>query len=53
MTYKKWVGYDQNCLTAAVPIVPQSPRDPPRSGPLFSPIPGPVAIRHLPYVGLN
>ena len=43
------MGYDQTCLTAAVPIVPQSPRGPPRSGPPFSPIVVPVTIGHLPY----
>src|SRR5215472_477197 len=42
ITWMKWVGYDQNCLTAAVPIVPRSPDDPHGREPFF-PIPGPVA----------
>jgi hypothetical protein len=37
MTFLKWVGYDQNCLKAAVPIVPTYPPIPPRSGPFFIP----------------
>ena len=33
----KCLGYDQNCLTAAVPIVPPSPNPPAVGAALFSP----------------